>query len=871
MIPKSCIGATNRAGKMPAPLNGSWKAQRTRTGWKPISLLFVLIALSAKICLAVDAPNGPGSPSVWAPGSKDFVGTSASDASKVYFTGAQGMLTEVFYPSPDRVQNIDMEFLVEDAAKSLGSADAEEKLQRHQTVTQLDKRAMLWEATTTANNGAWKIMKEIFTDPSRPTLVEHVVFQVLEPGKTVRDFNLFVLNHPGIGNAGNHDNSRTLHDGNRTMLVAFKPNGPASALAVSLPWRTGRSALPTSDFRPRVSNGFVGVNDGWTDLFRHTNDHSMKWSYDAAYNGNVAQTGWLDFGTNNGASVAFDLVLGFGPSEQAAMDNANATLSSKLDDLQRTYIAQWRDYCQSLNDQGGTADDQYYLACMTLKSMQDKSNGAMVAGLGIPWGTSSGDGNSGGYHLVWARDLFKFASALIAAGDEPSANKAINFLFEAQMQTTDSDNPYSRRGRFPQNTFDDATPYWPGTQMDECSMPIILAWKLHRLDLWPKIKMAADFVAANGPGTGEERWEEMGGYSPSTIAAEVAGLVCAADLAKQAGDADDAARYLRIADGWRNNVATWTFTTNGFFGDKKYYIRIDTNRDPNNPGVLTFGNGAGPRDARSVVDGGFLELARLGVMSPNDWTILESLPKYDGILKQSIPGKGDAWFRYNCDGYGEHNDGTPFNNGGRGRLWPIFTAERGIYEVSRTGNGLAGRPYLATLKHFSSPAGFISEQVWNISGSITGWETVTPANDAPGTATGSMRPLNWAMGEYINLIAAMKNGRNDAPSVVVKRYESDKPQTAVNFSIQTPTAPGETVYLVGDHPQLGAWVPKSGVQMAPHSNSVWTATLSLPAGESFQYKYVKIDQSGNVAWESPTTRTLTTPASSSVAISQIDP
>src|SRR5215469_10388718 len=128
-----------------------------------LALSALCLALGAQIVLATDAPNGPGMPSVWAPGSKDFLGTSASDDSKVYFTGAQGQLTEVFYPSPDRVQNIDMEFLVEDAAKTLGYADGEEKLQRKQTVTQVDKRAMLWEATTTANNGAWKITKRIFT------------------------------------------------------------------------------------------------------------------------------------------------------------------------------------------------------------------------------------------------------------------------------------------------------------------------------------------------------------------------------------------------------------------------------------------------------------------------------------------------------------------------------------------------------------------------------------------------------------------------------------------------------------------------------------------------------------------------------------
>ena len=818
-------------------------------GW----LLLISLACQTDTSFAVNSPNPPGSPSCWAPSAKDLLGTSAGAASPVYFTGAQGMLTEVFYPSPDRIQNIDMEFLVEDAAKTMGPNDAEEKLQTQQSVSLVDTRALAWQTVSTANNGSWRITKTIFTDPTHPTVVQRVVFQTLQSGKSIADFNLFVLNHPGIENQGGNDNSRTLTNGNRIMLVASKPNSTSSALAVSIPWKTNGSNV-------EVSHGFVGVNDGWTDLFGGADDRTMDWQFTAAHGGNVAQMGWLDFGTNSGASGAFDLVLGFGTNEQMAMDNASATLSSDLNLLETTYIQQWNSYCQTLNNQGGTADDQYYLAAMTLKSTQDKTNGAMVAGLGVPWGPGNGDQDTGGYHLVWARDLFKFASALIAAGDTNSANMAVNFLFNTQMQTVSGSNPESAPGRFPQNSFDTGTPYWDATQMDEASMPIILAWKLNRLDLWPKIKLAADFVAGAGPSTKEERWEEMAGYSPSTIAAEIAGLVCAADFAARASDTNEAAKYLQFADAWRNNVANWTFTTNGLYGDGCYYIRIDDNEDPYNNIQLTFGNGAGAHDQRAVVDGGFLELVRLGDMSPNNWTILETLPKYDSLIKQTIPGKGDAWFRYNYDGYGENNDGTPYNGSGRGRLWPIFTAERGIYQISQSGNGADGQPYLATLKQFSSQAGFIPEQVWNVSTNITGWEIDTPANDVPGTATGSMRPLSWAMGEYINLLAAIKNGSNDAPSVVVHRYASDQPQVTVNFNVNAPTIWGQNVYLVGNHPLLGAWNPQSGVKMSPVPYPTWSLTVSLPASTMFQYKYVKIDQAGNITWENSANRTLMSPA-----------
>src|SRR5580658_1006656 len=92
-------------------------------------LLILFLGWPAGASLAGNAPNPPGSNSIWAPSAKDFLGTAASNASPVYFTGAQGMLTEVFYPSPDLIQNIDMEFLVEDTAKTMGPIDAEQKLQ----------------------------------------------------------------------------------------------------------------------------------------------------------------------------------------------------------------------------------------------------------------------------------------------------------------------------------------------------------------------------------------------------------------------------------------------------------------------------------------------------------------------------------------------------------------------------------------------------------------------------------------------------------------------------------------------------------------------------------------------------------------------
>lgn len=804
-----------------------------------------------------EAPGAPGAASHWASAAKDFVAGPLDEKSSVYFTGAQGAITEVFYPAADCVQNVGTQLIVMDAARTWDLKSADETKQKKHETSLVNKRAMVWRTVTTADNGKWRIRKEIFIDPTHNSLIQRITFQTLEPGKSVRDYTVYLYNDPAINNSGGGEHSGTNDDsrtasGKRIMAVASEPGSTASALAASIPWKTVAGHV-------MLSNGFVGQSDGLTDLFGGSCDRAMDWCYDAATGGNVAQMGWLDFGNSTQTSISFDVVLAFGSDEQEAITTANATLDSNLDDLEKTVIAQWNEYTKGLNDQGGTADDQYYLAAMILKSIQDKNNGAMIAGPGTPWGEMSGDGNKGGYHMVWARDLFKFASALATAGDTASAGKAVDFLFNIQMQQSVADGEhYSRVGRFPQNSYVNGTPNWNGTQMDEASMPIVLAWRLNRVDLWPQIKKAADFVVANGPATGQERWEETGGYSPSTIAAEIAGLVCAGNLAEAAGDKEDASIYLRKADEWRNNVANWTFTTTGHYGDGRYYIRIDKEPDPNKPAKLMLGNGAGAHDQRDIVDGGFLELVRFGVMSPKDWTIVETLPKYDMVLKQTIPGKGDAWFRYNYDGYGEDNSGHGYNGTGRGRLWPIFTAERGIYEISASGKGSAGKPYLVTLGNFSSPAGLIPEQVWNISASITGWQTTTPPGCDPGTATGSMRPLDWAMGEYINLLAAIHSGHGDAPAVVVKRYSTDKPQATVTFSVNAGIRPGESVYLVGDDPLLSQWVPASGIKLA-RKGSEWSATVSLPASRTFHYTYVKYADPESPLWDTSPRRVLRTP------------
>src|SRR5206468_12383424 len=202
--------------------------------------------------------------------------------------------------------------------------------------------------------------------------------------------------------------------------------------------------------------------------------------------------------------------------------------------------------------------------------------------LASPWGQaiSAGDPANtyfGSYREVFARDLYEAWTGLVAAGDLATARDATLFLLQRQ-QLPDGSMPRNSlvNGKTAPDSF--------GTQLDECAYPILMADELGLTDpslYADHIRPAANFVVAHGPSFGSERWEEQGGYSPSTIAAEIAGLVAAARVADIHGAAAAARVYRSAADHFQRSIKGWTVTTNGPYGAGRYFIRLSKNGDPN--------------------------------------------------------------------------------------------------------------------------------------------------------------------------------------------------------------------------------------------------------------------------------------------------
>ena len=683
------------------------------------------------------APGRPGRDAQWPSAGKEAVGTSNTWESKVWFTLRGGVMDEVYYPTVDVANTQTLRFIVKgcDVVRE-GENGAAHKLE----VT--DPRSLSFRQTS--DGTTYTLTKTYTTDPERPVVLIDVEFfnSCRAPQR------LYVYYDPSLGNSGMHDTAWT-EDG-----VLLASDGDRA------------SALVSSEGFVETSNGFAGASDGLEELSRRGR---LVKHYARAADGNVAQIARVRGRTT--------LALGFGKDAAEALRHARASLAKGFTRARAEYEQGWHDYLKTLRRVEPKYQAQYDMAAMVLKAHEDKTyRGAMIASLSVPWGggASANESEVGGYHLVWSRDLYQVATAFTALGDKASAERALEYLFRVQQKPD---------GSFPQNSWLDGRPFWGSLQLDEVAYPLILAHQLGRTDgetFTRHVRPAADFIVRTGPSTPQERWEEKSGYSPSTIAAEIAGLVCAAEIARRNGDEASASIYLAAADDFARNVERWTATTTGPHGDKNYYLRLSFNEDPDDGQPFDVGNGGGTFDEREIVDAGFLELVRLGIRSPQDPLIVRSLNVIDKVIKVETP-HGAGFYRYNNDGYGEMDDGRNWNwDGkytGKGRLWALLSGERGQYELA-LGRSADARRRLDTMAGFANAGLMIPEQVWDRPASPRPWFKF-------GEGTGSATPLAWSMAQFIRLATNIQEGRNlDTPDLVAARYskQPQPPQAEADFN-----------------------------------------------------------------------------------------
>ena len=689
--------------------------------------------------------GAPGVPPRWTSSQKDAVSTAYSASSRVWFTVSHGTLNEVYFPTIDRPQVRDMELLFTDEETFFH----EEKRDLDYDFNYSDPEAPMVRVTATDKQGRYTVTKEFISDPHRPVVLMNV--KITGDPAVLARLKCYVLLAPHLDGGGAGNSARSLElCGHRTLLA----------------WKGFRSlALGVSCGFTRSSCGYVGTSDGYQDLSANMR---MEWQFGQALNGNIAVMGEVEIGR----TAEFTVAIACGNGHHMALSALMESLSTPYEMHAARFVEQWHrvmapeELATASTDGGRLMRISHNL----ILSHEDKTySGAFIASASIPWGASKGDDDLGGYHLVWTRDMVQSATAMLACGRTETARRALVYL--ACTQRPD--------GGFSQNFWIDGTAYWSGIQLDEVAFPIMLAWRLWKVnglgnfDVFPFVERAAAFLVRYAPVTQQERWEENAGYSPSTLAAVIAGLVCAADLAR-AYKAPELASFLEAYADWiEAHLDHWTTTDDGFLcpGVKQHYMRIrppcvgEPFHNPNIPtGFIHLANREPGEttdfDAREVVDAGFLELVRYGIRRADDPLIVESLKVVDHCLKYETP-YGPAWRRYNHDGYGQKKDGGPYDGSGQGRAWPLLGGERAHYELA-AGNDI--KPLIATFERYSSVGGMLPEQVWD-------HDDMPEVGMFEGRSAGSAQPLVWAHAEYIKLLRSVLDGKVfDTIPVVADRY-----------------------------------------------------------------------------------------------------
>ena len=717
------------------------------------------------------APGHPGIPPTWTSSAKDMVGC-ALGSPRLWFTTGFGILNEVYYPRIDIPQIRDLGFIVADGK---GFWVEVKRLRHYSSVLPAPG---IPAVDIVHRHARFELRLRIAPDPLRDVLLVEMTLGG-DP-----DLRVWALLAPHLGGTGS-DN--VAHAGTyRGRKVLWADHDGPFALALAAADDRQRDAWG------RTSCGYVGTSDGWQDF---SFNGASRWQYDTAGPGNVALIGELPRGAT--------LALGFGTSRESAATLAFSALTAPFDDAWDQHVDAWRAWQARLRlpgDLPALLRDMVATSAMVLRVHHDKTYpGALVASLSIPWGNSRDD--TGGYHLVWPRDLVESAGALLALGDVDPARAILRYLIATQHED----------GHWSQNQWLGGKPFWGGVQLDETGFPVLLAAALAERDALGGVEVrdmvsrALSFIARKGPSSDQDRWEEDAGLNTFTLAVCIAALVAGARFI----DAPARPFALALADYWHANIETWTSARGTRLAQQAnvdaHYIRVAPPpagaQDDALQLVLPIKNlTADPGLAAAEQIGtDFLQLVRFGLRRADDPLVRDSLKAVDLTLKVETPS-GPAWRRYTQDGYGEHADGSPFDGVGQGRPWPLLTGERGHFELA------AGRdplPYLQAMAAMAGGNGLLPEQVWD-------GAPIPALNLYPGKPSGSAMPLVWAHAEFVKLVVSRARGTPfDTPQDVRERYQGMRSAAGqVFWSLQLPTATvkaGQAIAILLPMPATVHW------------------------------------------------------------------
>jgi glucoamylase len=724
--------------------------------------------------------GAPGIPPTWSSSDKDFVTTALGNA-RLWVTVGHGIINEVYWPSTGRPQIRDLGFYL------LGDGRWVD-LKRVSRYRLSKPKPYIPLLTVDHTGDDYRLTLEVLPDPSRDVLL--IRFDLEGP------YRLGVILAPHLGSTG-YDNTAWIEDGEAYAASAI------GALCMA-------ADTPLAD----LSAGYVGASDGWQDLARNGR---FTYRFARAEHGNVALSASL--GSPRGV-----IALGIGPYAKGARTLARSSLAGDYEAIRQDFIQPWDEWGSRLVLPSGDAGlaEEASMSATVIKTHEDRMYpGAIVASMSTPWGQRTN--TLGGYHLVWPRDCAQAAFALLAVNEPDDVRAILAHLIAVQQPD----------GHWTQNYFPSGEAFWTGIQLDETGFPVLIAAKWRELGhpdlpgLEEMVRKAVGSLARSGPSSEQDRWEENPGINAFTLAVVIAALAAAGPWL----DGDERAYALDLADDWNERIEQWCYVVGtplaGQLGVDGYYVRIaPPEMDGGLTGRVALRNRNGESiEASCLVALDFSWLIRLGLRRADDRRVQDTIKVVDAVLRVETPA-GAVYRRYNEDGYGEYDDGRPYDGDGVGRAWPLLAGERGHLALQ---SGEDPIEYLHTIHRCASPGGLLPEQVWDA-------DPIPARGLFPGRPSGSAMPLVWSHAEFLKLLIARDRGRPiELLDVVGKRYGKKTPRSKrTRWRTETPVASlerGRTLLIEDGQPFTlhcgwDGWQSVEDLQSEPLPFGLWGVEIA---------------------------------------------
>ena len=458
-----------------------------------------------------DAPGSPGIAARWTSSAKTGVGTALSPVSRVWFTLSHGILNEIYYPRIDQACTRDLGLIVTDGGGFFSEEkrdcsheiDADgrrraglpprEHLPRrplpHRQGDPRRSRAGRWCCSGSASARC----KALTTAPVRPAGAA-----------------------PGQRGAPQHRLGRRCQG--RPMLFAERDGRPL-ALAC---YRAPRRVRPASSASPTA---------GSICTTRRLTGNIPRWRRQRR----------PDRGDRSGGRRGrFVLALGFGRSctRRRRIRARCEPLGLRRRRLER-YTDGWRTWQRTLLLAGPARRRAQYLPHQHRRAARPRVPdfpGGMIASLSIPWGFTKGDGDLGGYHLVWPRDLVRERRRPAGGGRPRKAPRAA-----LPARDPGGRRPLAAEHVAGRHALLGRACRWTRAACRSCWWTSPGARRARRPTNWagsgPWSGAPRGSSCATARSTRQDRWEEDPGYSPFTLAVEIGG---AAGRGRPGGPVDEA-------------------------------------------------------------------------------------------------------------------------------------------------------------------------------------------------------------------------------------------------------------------------------------------------------------------------------------------